>query len=142
MYTLDNNTLTPENLHLFYSTLDYLGAIPYNGVKITDTEIIWSWEYSGGWGLGYDGSLKYNIASKTYYLQCYQDSTKFEDFNEIKKNYNIEWMDDTEICVSTTDINKVVDAGFYYSFDFTECFNGTNVVSSKESIEHAKTLIA
>ncbi len=49
MYTLDNNILTPENLHLFYSTLNYLGAIPYSGVEITDTEIIWSWEYSGGW---------------------------------------------------------------------------------------------
>jgi hypothetical protein len=83
------------------------------------------------------------MSCKTYYLQCYQDSTKFQDlinFEVLKKDYNLEWMDNSKICVSTTNINKVVDAGFYYTFYFTKRFSGTNVVSSKESIEHANAI--
>ena len=140
-YTLDNNDITPDNLHLFYSSLKCIDAIPYKGVVITDTDITWSWEYSGGWGLGYDGSLKYNKADKRYYLECYRNSTLFDGtLDDIRMYYTIEWINEDQICVSTTDIYRVIDAGYYYSFDFAETFSGTNVKSTEKSIKRANEL--
>lgn len=141
VYTLDNKEITYQNLHLFYSILDDLNIIPYTGMKETEDSISWEWSYNGGWGLGYDGILKYNKLDKCYYLTCHKDSTifnygKFENLKgkDIIDGYKVEYYSEELIKVSTFYLSKVIEIGYYYGFGLEE---NSNISSSPDSLEKA-----
>ena len=165
MYTLDGQEITHENLHLFYSILDDRGIIPYEGTRETKTNIFWQWGYSGGWGLGYDGVLQYNKSEKRYYLTCHRDNTIFYDkrFNiheritrtntddEISQTtktirleevtvdgYRVEKYNKDLIRVSSIDLSKMIEVGYYYGFNFNNTLEFNNVSSTPEHIEKSK----
>lgn len=144
VHTLDGREITHENLHLFYSILDDLNRIPYCGVKETNNFILWEWSYNGGWGLGYDGILKYNQLDGRYYLTCHKDNTIFNDdkfnhkVNQTIDGYKIEYDNNEVIKVSTSDLSKVIEVGYYYGFGLKE---NSDISSTLDNLEKSKKKI-
>lgn len=84
---------------------------PFDVVKTNDCVKV-SISYNGGWGLGYDSSIKYSFVTKMYEVQFVDDG--FSDQGRVLPD-NVS-LKDGNVIVEDADINEVIGLPFYYGF--------------------------